>query len=232
MKILALDTATKVASVAILEDDRVIAEKIISTNQNHSEIVLGLISDTLEEAKITLKDIEAFAISNGPGSFTGLRVASATIKAFAQAENNPIYEICTLDSLAKNVTLEFEEATIFPIIDARRKQVYYGVYNLENNEIEQIADYGCEDFVKVLEMAKNYKNVVFVGDGVELYKDVILESGFKVVSENNINAKASILQVGVLDKNLRNYKSTKLFYFKKSQAESELEEKLKNDKNR
>ncbi len=232
MKILALDTATKVASVAIIENDNVLVEKTVDSNQNHSEVLLELINETLESANLTVADIDEFAISNGPGSFTGLRVACATAKAFAYANNKNIYEVCTLDSLAYNAKAEYENATVIPIIDARRKQTYYGVYSLKDGEITRLTEYDCINFVDVLDIAKQYENVVFVGDAVPLFKDEILENGFKILSEENVNAKASSVRIGIKEENKQNFKSAKLFYFKKSQAERELEEKLANDKNR
>ncbi len=231
MKILAIDTATKVASVAVLENENVLAEKSILSNQNHSEVLLSLIQEVLKDANLTINDIEEYAISNGPGSFTGLRVSAATIKAFAYKSNLNIYEVCTLDSLAYNAIGEVDKGTIVSIIDARRKQVYYGVYELENNNIKRVSEYDCIDFVDVIENLKNTESneVYFVGDGVEIFKEDILSNGFKILTDENVNAKASSLKYGVKEDNKRTFKSSKLFYFKQSQAERELEEKLKND---
>ncbi len=232
MKILAIDTATKVASVAILEDNNVLAEKSVMSNQNHSEVLLSLVQEVLETAGVTIKDIEEYAISNGPGSFTGLRVSAATIKGFAYKENSNIYEVCTLDSLAYNALSEIVKGTVVSIIDARRKQVYYGIYELENNNINHLGEYDCIDFVELINILKTRasKDVYFVGDGVEIFKDEILNNGYKILSDENVNAKASSLKFGINDVNKRNFKSSKLFYFKQSQAERELEEKLKNVK--
>ncbi len=227
MKILALETATKVCSVAILENNKILVEKTVNSSQNHSEVLLNLVQECLESLDIAVSDIDEFAISSGPGSFTGLRVACATAKAFAFTEQANVYEVCTLDALAYNAVKELEKATIIPIIDARRKQVYFSVYNLENSEVKRKLDYNCIDFVEVLELAKNYENVFFVGDGVEVFENEITENGFKTLSEENLNAKASSLLVGFNEENKRDFKSLKLFYFKKSQAEQELEEKLK-----
>ncbi len=226
MKILALETATKVCSVAILEDNKVLIEKTVNSSQNHSEVLLDLIQEALKSADLAVSDIDEFAISSGPGSFTGLRVACATAKAFAFTEKAWVYEVSTLDSLAYNAVGELKKATIIPIIDARRQQVYFSVYELDNSNITRKIEYNCIDFTEVLDLAKGYENVFFVGDGVELFRDSILESGFKTLSEENINAKASSLVVGFNDANKRNFKSLKLFYFKKSQAERELEERL------
>ncbi len=226
MKVLALETATKVCSVAILENNKVLIEKTVNSSQNHSEVLLDLIQDALNSVNLMVSDIDEFAISSGPGSFTGLRVACATAKAFAFTENACVYEVSTLDSLAYNAIKELENATIIPIIDARRNQVYFSIYELNNATISRKIDYNCIDFVEVLELAKAYENVVFVGDGVEIFKSSIIESGFKTLTEENINAKASSLVVGFKEENKRNFKSLKLFYFKKSQAERELEEKL------
>lgn len=233
MKILALDTATKVCSVAIIENDNILVENTINSGQNHSELLLGLIEKTLEDAKLEISDIDNFAISNGPGSFTGLRVACATAKAFAYTQNANVYEVCTLDSLAYNATVEHEKATVISIIDARRKQVYYAVYDLNQGNIERKLEYDCVDFTEVLELAKQYENqnqnVVFVGDAVELFKDDITAQGFNVLKDENVNAKAGSLKVGLKEENKKNFKSVKLFYFKKSQAERELEERLANN---
>lgn len=228
MKILALDTATNICSVAVFEDDKVLAEKNVNSDKNHSEIVLKLIDDTLKKINLNIQNIDAFAISNGPGSFTGLRVSSATVRAFAAIKNLDIYEVCTLDSLAYNAIIEYKNATIVSIIDARRKEVYFSIYNLNNGEVERIIEYDCIKFTDVLELSKKYENIVFVGDAVEMYKNDIEDCGFKTLKNENINAKASSLRFGINEENKRNFKSTKLFYLKKSQAERELDEKLKN----
>ncbi len=239
MKILAIDTATKVASVAVLENNEILAEKSVMSNQNHSEVLLALIQEVLETAGLTIQDVEQYVISNGPGSFTGLRVSAATVKAFAYNNNSDIYEVCTLDSLAYNAfneDIKDDKCTIVSIIDARRKQVYYGLYELENKNLNRVAEYDCIDFVDLLEILKTRNNanttnnVYFVGDGVEIFKEQILENNYKILSDENVNAKASSLKFGIKEENKRNFKSSKLFYFKQSQAERELEEKLKNDK--
>ena len=122
MKILALDTATVVATVAIADEEKLYSETTIhSKKKNHSERLMLLIEEVLKNSGLELKDVDLFSCTVGPGSFTGLRIAIATVKGLAQSLNKPVIPLSTLEALAYN--LSFCKEIICPIIDAQRDQV-------------------------------------------------------------------------------------------------------------
>jgi len=135
MKILGIDTTTKSASCTILNDDKYYTKNI--TNEiTHSEKLLPIIHETLKENKLTLDDINIMAAINGPGSFTGIRIGLATIKAFAQVKDIDIFSISSIDliSYVAFKKLKVDKARILSLIDARNNRVYYSINTVYKNE--------------------------------------------------------------------------------------------------
>lgn len=122
MKILAVDTTSAVCGVAILEDDNLIIENSLNNGLTHSENLMPLIKEALDKSNLTLKDIELIAVCTGPGSFTGIRIGVASIKAIAEVNQIKIAEVTSLESLAKNIKSSCE--TKVSLIDARNNQCY------------------------------------------------------------------------------------------------------------
>ena len=121
MKILAIDTSSSVCGTAILEDDKLIEENSLDNGKTHSENLMPLIKELLERTKITLNEIDLIAVSCGPGSFTGIRIGIASIKAMAEVHNIPVAEITSLETLAVNDNSEKNKITL---IDTRNNPVY------------------------------------------------------------------------------------------------------------
>ena len=175
MKILAIDTTSNICSTALLEDDKLIDENTINNGLTHSENLMPLISELFNRNKLSLSDINLIAVCVGPGSFTGIRIGIASIKAMAEVYKIPVAEVTSLESLAMST---IKNETIVSLIDARNNQVYAGIFN-ENIKLKE--EYIADDINIVLEKVKKYENVIFVGNGAILHKELI--------NEKNKNAK-------------------------------------------
>ena len=180
MKILALDSSGLVASVAIMEDDVLVAEYTLNYKKTHSQTLLPMLDELKQAVQLDLESIDAIAVAAGPGSFTGLRIGSATAKGLGLALKKPLIGIPTTEALAYNLYGTSENVLICPIMDARRSQVYTGLYRYENDEFQVVEEQmaiSVQDLVKKLNQYG--EKVTFLGDGVPVYgKD--LKSELKV----------------------------------------------------
>ena len=174
MKILAIDSSSLVASVAVVEDDIMVAEYTINHKKTHSQTLLPMIDEISKMAEIDLSSVDAIAVSGGPGSFTGLRIGSATAKGLGLVWNKPLVHVPTVDAMAYN--LYGSDKLICPMMDARRNQTYTGIYEFVDNEfkivVEQCAISVDELIDKINELGKE---VIFLGDGVPVFKDILDE---------------------------------------------------------
>ena len=241
MKVLAIDSSGMTATVAVVEDTQTIAEYTVNFKKTHSQTLLPMIDTMGKMIELDLKSIDAIAVAGGPGSFTGLRIGSATAKGLGLALEKPLIHVPTVDGLAYN--LYGCQDIICPIMDARRKQVYTGMYTFARRELEGSKE--TELVLDVLE-AQNAspidelierlnihgRQVVFLGDGVPVYQDVIREKmrvpfSFAPASANRQRAAV----VGALG--IQYYKEGKFEtamehqpdYLRVSQAERERAEK-------
>ena len=136
MKILALDSSGLVASVAVVEDDILVAEYTMNYKKTHSQTLLPMLDEVKKAISLDLNSIDAIAVAAGPGSFTGLRIGSATAKGLGLALDKPLIGIPTVDALAYNLYDTAPDTLICPIMDARRKQVYTGIYCFDNHALK------------------------------------------------------------------------------------------------
>ncbi len=226
MIILGMDTSSEIATVALLNEHKLIGEYIISNDRTHSQIIMPLLDDLLSKAGIKMSDIDVFATCIGPGSFTGLRIGITTVKSLAQATGKPIVGIDSLKGLSLNV---MSNDYICPVIDARHNQVYTALYkdNLCKREPDVV------DIDTLLESLHG-KKVVFVGDGVKSYQDKIYSYGdekWKIAPVHLQMQKASSICYAAFDRAIKNdfdnLFSLVPLYLRKSQAERELEERNK-----
>lgn len=174
MKILALDSSGLVASVAIIEDSNLIAEYTINYKKTHSQTLLPMMDEIVRMTETDLNSLDAIVVAKGPGSFTGLRIGAATAKGLGLALKKPIIGIPTVEGLAMN--LYGTDALICPLMDARRNQVYTGIYKFLDGKLQVVKEQvpvGIEEIVDALNLIG--KEVVFLGDGVPVYKEVIEE---------------------------------------------------------
>ena len=175
MKILALDSSGLVASVAVMEDDNLIAEYTMNHKKTHSQTLVPMMDEVRSMVELDLSTIDAIAVAAGPGSFTGLRIGSATAKGLGLALNKPIIPVPTVDALAFN--LYASGSVICPLMDARRNQVYTGIYAFESGNMKVLEPQMAVDIEVIAEKLCRYgRNVVFLGDGVPVFRQK-LESG-------------------------------------------------------
>ena len=176
MKIIALDSSGLVASVAILEDGRLIGEYNIQYKKTHSQTLLPMLDTLRQMVELELDTVDAIALAAGPGSFTGLRIGSATAKGLGLALKKPVIEIPTLDGLACN--LYGTDKLVCPIMDARRNQVYTGIYEYRMEmtetvkyELHCLLEQCAVPIEEIADQCNAYeREVIFLGDGVPVFE--------------------------------------------------------------
>lgn len=245
MRVLAIDSSGLTATVAIVEDEQTIAEYSTNYKKTHSQTLLPMIDEMVRMVDADLKDIDAIAVAGGPGSFTGLRIGSATAKGLGLALDKPLIHVPTVDAMA--YSMYGCEDIICPIMDARRKQVYTGLYSFSHKKNEDGGLYDEPVFqvlrmqmaVPVEELIRHLnvyrRRVVFLGDGVPVYKEMLAE-GLKVPysfapSFMNRQRAAAVGALGIRYYEEGRYESAAEFrpeYLRKSQAERERAEREKN----
>ncbi|NLJ40410.1 MAG: tRNA (adenosine(37)-N6)-threonylcarbamoyltransferase complex dimerization subunit type 1 TsaB [Clostridiales bacterium] len=225
MRILAVESSGMVAAAAIMEKGRLLGEFLLDHKKTHSQQLMPLIAQLLNSLDMTLSEIDVFAVSQGPGSFTGLRIGIATVKGLAQAAGKQVVGIPTLDGLAYN--LSCREGLICPIMDARRDQVYTAVYRSDGSDIERLEDYMAIPVKELAEKLKGYdEHVIFNGDGIPVYWDVIkAELGDKArpapanLLMQHASSVARLALVEAQQGKTQSYNELIPFYLRKSQAE-------------
>lgn len=227
MKILSLDSSSVTASVAITENSKILSEKFINNGLTHSQTLMPLVEDALNDSGVSIKDIDLFAVTNGPGSFTGVRIGISAVKGMADALNKKCFAVSTLEAIAE--PLKGEDVIACAVMDARCNQVYTALFNLGNRL--------CEDKAVLIdelsdELIKYDKKVVFIGDGSVLCYEKLHEiiQNCEIADENIRYVHGS--SVGFLAEDKVNNQeeaiaSAKLlpFYLRLPQAERELNNK-------
>lgn len=175
MRILAFDSTATAASVAICDEGKVLSEFLVNAGLTHSRTLVPMLDASLSNTDSDLKSIDALAISNGPGSFTGVRIGVAVAKGIAFAENLPCIEVSTLESMAYNLVLT--DCIVCAAMDARCAQVYNAIFEIKYGEVVRL----CDDRALAIadlkaELTEKYtdKRIILVGDGAELcFKELI-----------------------------------------------------------
>lgn len=174
MKILALDSSGLTASVAVVEDHIMVGEYTINYKKTHSQTLLPMLDRLAVEIELDLNTVDYIAIAAGPGSFTGLRIGSATAKGLGLALEKPLVHVPTVDALAYN--FYGTDKVICPLMDARRNQVYTGLYQFQSSEFKVLKEQCAVGIEEILAMVNQLgKEVIFLGDGVPVYKEIIEE---------------------------------------------------------
>lgn len=182
MKILAIDSSGLTASVAIWEDDLILAEFLIHARKTHSQTLLPMLEAVREKTEFSMEEIDAIAVTSGPGSFTGLRIGSATAKGFGFALDKPIIPVPTLEGLAYN--FYGTDRIVCPMMDARRNQTYTGLYQFVKNasgdyDMNVIKEQCAVPVEEILEACnaqarrQDGVGVMFLGDGVPVFEEQI-----------------------------------------------------------
>ena len=177
MKILGVDTSTPIGSVALIDDDNVVAEHTLDIVRAHSSRLMPAIDSVLKWGDITVNDLDGCAVGIGPGSFTGIRIGVATIKSICYAVDKPIVGVSTLEAIAYN--LRWSNSIICPLLDARRSETYGAIFE-GNTNWERLSDDLCLPINAFLDRIKEDTSpdcpINFVGDGLTTYGDAVREN--------------------------------------------------------
>ncbi len=231
MLVLSVDSSYSTATCALIKDDKILAEINLNDKRQHSIILMRLIDSILKEYEIDINDIDAFIISRGPGSFTGLRIGMATLKGLAFASKKPLISVSTLDALAYN-SISFQ-GIICPIMDALRDNIYTCLYKNENNNLTPLIKEQCLNINELVTILKEQTlPIIFVGDGVAKHKEFLQENipnSFFAPNHSNFPKASSVGELGIKKINdgvIENIDSINPIYLRKSQAEREYEKRM------
>ena len=236
MKVLALDSSGLVASIAIVQDDELLGEYTINHKKTHSQTLLPMLDEVAKMIELDMNTIDFIAVSAGPGSFTGLRIGSATAKGLALALDKQIVSVPTIDAMAYN--LWGSEGQICPIMDARRNQVYTGLYQFEDEHMNTILS-ECVLMIEeiIARINESGKKTILLGDGVAAFREYIEENikvPYKFAPANNNKQRASsVAALGIelyKEGKAEDAKVHKPEYLRLSQAERERQEKARDFK--
>lgn len=192
MKIFAVDTSAKSASVALVEDGVIKGENFINTMLTHSETLMPLVDLLFKSVRYTPKDIDYFAVNCGPGSFTGLRIGISAVKGMAFALDKPCVAVSTLDSMSYNYVIN--DSVVCAVMDARCNQVYNALFDVKSSSVSRICDDRALQINELTEELKNIdKKIILVGDGAKLCYSKMkpLLPNLKIAPENVLYQRAS-----------------------------------------
>lgn len=236
MKVLSLDTATECAACAVLDDDKLLGEIVFNYKKQHSVVLMSMIDNLLNNLNLNINSLDAFVVSKGPGSFTGLRIGVSAIKGLSQGTGKPFVGVSSLDALAYN--LAYTNGIICPILDALRDNVYTALYKFEGGSLKIINDHmitSIDDLISKLNELN--ENVCFIGDAVPKFKEK-LTSNIKNLSfaptHLNLTKASSLGELGLKLLKAEVYDDLYTFapfYLRKSQAEREYEKKIRGTEN-
>lgn len=226
--VLGVETSSLACGVALAQDDRVLGELLIAGEEPVSERLIEFLDMLLRESRLLLEDLSGFAISIGPGSFTGLRVGLSTLKGLCLATSKPLVKVPTLDALVFG--LSYVSHRLCPVIDARRGEVYAALYRARSGAVERLSPYLALKPSELVERIED--NTLFLGSGADIYRDLLLKAlGKKAhfLSPNPPTPKPSSIALLGISKLLKGeteeVDGLEPLYLRPSQAELKLEEK-------
>ncbi|MBE6947664.1 MAG: tRNA (adenosine(37)-N6)-threonylcarbamoyltransferase complex dimerization subunit type 1 TsaB [Ruminococcaceae bacterium] len=227
MLLLAFETSAKAASVALFDGEILLGEQYQNTGLTHSQTLLTMAQDLLKQCGKTPQEVEAVAVANGPGSFTGVRIGVAAAKGFAWGREIPIYGVSTLEAMA--LGLGIYEGYVCPVMDARRSQVYNALFYVNQGHLQrQTPDraIALEDLQKELLFLE--KPVFLVGDGSKLCYNTLKEAVPQLIlpPEGRMHQRAVGVGLAALQSQPDNPAALFPNYLRLSQAERERNEKL------
>ena len=237
MLILALDTTAKAASVAVADGEKLLALYNIDNGLTQSELILPMAENILKSLHLSFSDVDLFAVSAGPGSFTGVRIGTAVVKGLAFGRDVPCVCVSTLDELAEN--LSGLTGILVPVMDARREQVYNALFRCDGKSIERLTDDRAISIKELSDELRKYadEKIYISGDGYEATKKKLSELGIKteqtpplLVSENAYSV-ARVAKRKFEKGEYTNDKGTLPTYLRVPQAERERLERLAAERN-
>lgn len=230
MKILGIDSSAKSASVAVIENGKVISNFYINTGLTHSQTLMPMLENVLNCANVAADEIDLIAVNKGPGSFTGIRIGVAAAKGLADTKGIMTCGISTLESMAYN--LVGSDCTVAAVMDARCSQVYTALFKVSDGQIERLTDDSAMAISELSELLSTYDDVVLVGDGADLcYKTMsVVLPKIKISAESQKYQNAVGVCLAAENKSDEDYTEGKNLvpeYLRLPQAERELKNKLK-----
>jgi len=229
LKTLAVDTSTMMATCAVLDEDYLLGEFSLNQDMSHSENLIPMIKEVLDNLKLKPKDIDLYGVAIGPGSFTGLRIGVATVKSFAHVFDKPIIGVSTLEALAYNLPYN---GIVVPMIDARRNRVYTGIYKWNQDKIINIMRPTIMEIEDLLDILKTHEDIMVNGNGIHLYRDKIINTlGEKVklspigLNECKASSVGELARIKYSEGIRDNYYTLAPDYLRESQAQRELRKK-------
>ena len=220
MKILSIDTSSNLCAVAVLEDTILIKENILDDTKNHSEKIMPVIAQTLEEVNLELKDIDLIVCDKGPGSFTGIRIGVATVMSFVDSLNINAIGISSLECLLYNVINKTSAPFVCSLIDSKNDNVYFELFEINNSIPKSIISADCKNINDLIDLLKGYDNICFVGDGAVAHQS-FLKSALNNITfaEKNQISSYSLGLAGLNAFNAGRKDNLLPLYLRKSQAE-------------
>ncbi len=237
MRILSIDSSATTASVALFEDSNLIGEFFTNTSFTHSRTLAPMIENLLSVTGKAVSDIDLIAVSNGPGSFTGVRIGVSVAKGIAFPDDLPCFAVSTLESMAYNLTLS--ECVVCAVMDARRNQVYNAMFRIKYGEVNRLCDdraISLEDLKSEIEETYQGERIILVGDGalITMRKLMDLPMSIELAPETLRFQRASSVALAAISKIEAGEKPSSASellpsYLRLSQAERERFEKLSTD---
>ena len=235
MLILAFETSAKAASVAVMEGSKLLAESYQNTGLTHSQTLMVMAQDALTQCGKRAADVEAVAVAEGPGSFTGVRIGVAAAKGFAWGKNIPCYGVSTLEAMALHLSVW--QGYVCPVMDARRSQVYNALFYVNQGKVTRVCEDRAIALADLKEELKNLREPVFlVGDGSNLCYNTLSKDVPNLVlpAEHRMHQRAVGVGLGAAamaeSGNGGDGAALSPNYLRLSQAERERAEKLKKEK--
>jgi len=224
LRILAIDTSSQAASAAIVDDGVVAGEFFVNAKLTHSQTIMPMVDSLINCTRLSLDSIDAFAVSTGPGSFTGLRIGISAAKGLAHALNKPVYAVSTLEGLAYNLSMA--NGIVCPVMDARCNQVYTAFFECKNSKIKRLSEDAAMSIDELGKKINEYeKTVIFVGDGANLCYNVLSDKcNVALCSPLNMHQRAASVAAAAASGNLQLLSPSELApsYLRLPQAQREL----------
>lgn len=222
MKILSLDSSATVATVALFEDGRLLAEYTLNNGNTHSETLLPMVEAVLRSYGETVDGIDLFAATTGPGSFTGVRIGAATVKGLAFSTGKPCVEVSTLEAIAENLAVR--DGLICPVMNARRSQVYTALFRAEGGTLTRLMPDSALSIEELDGILSEYgEPVSFAGDGYTITVEALKKTAYLPTPERlRHQSAASVSTVAykmALEGKTVTDKELKVTYLRPSQAE-------------
>jgi len=233
MKLLSIDTSTQTASVAVIASGKVMGEMMLNTPLTHSQKLMPLIESLIGQLSLKIKDFDGFCVCEGPGSFTGVRIGLSSAKAFAQAHGGFVVTETSMGLLALGNIIH--EGIILAALDAKRREVYYGIYRSNGKVITKIEE-DVMPLSNLLEKVENMfsaERILCVGEALNIYSDEFSalkehwnKNNYILGSENhNLIHASSFAHLPLTSDQFKTYQDVKANYMRKSQAERDRDKK-------